>query len=369
MNNDRKEDSSLTRAYEKGITNIADLIKERESYERVARELQPLISDFNKAVISENVGDARTLMHDLVLYINNLSYRGLTDFNKKPLSTEVDEWLRVTTGDIHYSMIDKDLLLVTKGDKKNRSQILTRKVQKGELRHIKGRHGWYRKATPSEEIEWWTASTTPMDIFFPLGEHGLVEVYPSNIIAIAGEKSAGKTTWCLNFAKQNRNKYKIKYFNSEMGRHELKKRLTFHKDMTTEEWRKIDFFARPKHFDEEVDPHVINIIDFLMLKQDKTFKVGDYIEEIHEAMKGGQGLAIVALQKDWGKAIARGGPSSLDIPRLYLTLNKGTRQHNSRIKIFEAKSWKDINPNGMIREYKIKKGAELIGLGEWHDEY
>lgn len=364
-----QEDQGLKKAHEKAIKNISNLIKERENYEQIAREIQPLFSDFNKAVLSENIADARTLLTDLTQYINRFSLRVGVINDSKPLSTEVEEWVSMTQDDFHYSTIDKDLVLMTKNDKQNRAQILTRMVKARKIRRIPGRHGWYRRITVSEIMDWWEESAEPLDISLPLKVHSLVEILPTNIIAIAGEKSAGKTAWCLDCAKRNRDKFKVLYFNSEMGRRELKKRLDAHEDMDTEEWRKIEFYPRPQHIADEINPDALNIIDFLQLKMDKTYQVGDKIEEIHEAMIGGQGVAVVALQKDPGRSLARGGPSSLDKPRLYLTMDKGNRTKNGIIRIFEAKCWKDTNPNGMIMEYKIVKGANIFGVGVWHDEY
>jgi hypothetical protein len=63
--------------------------------------------------------------------------------------------------------------------------------------------------------------------------------------------------------------------------------------------------------------------------------------------------------------MGRGGTFGLEKPRLYLSLN--TDYPNGQIlRIVKAKNWAhSVNPNNMIKRFKIVKGCKLIEAGEW----
>lgn len=77
-----------------------------------------------------------------------------------------------------------------------------------------------------------------------------------------------------------------------------------------------------------------------------------------------KGVAIIAIQKNKGRDEGLGGARSIEKARLYLSMSPG------RIKIVKAKNWINglINPNNMVKEYKLARGIILTAQSEWKYE-
>lgn len=236
------------------------------------------------------------------------------------------------------------------------AQILYRWKKEGKIKSYGDKAGWYIKVqNQTDEIDWWNAEVEKLPIQYPFGIEEYVTTYPKNIITIAGEMNAGKTTFCLNFAKLNLNnkmKMPIIYCSSEMGRAELKMRLSKFTDIQLPEWRKITFVERAVGFADIINPDGINIIDYMELT-DNFYKIAEYTKEIFDKLK--TGICLIAIQKDKKAEYGRGGTFGLEKPRLYLNMGHG------QIKIVKAKVWAEsgVNPNGLVYNFKIVNGAEL----------
>ena len=83
------------------------------------------------------------------------------------------------------------------------------------------------------------------------------------------------------------------------------------------------------------------------------------LKKIFDKLKNG--IAIVALQKNPGAAMARGGIGTLEKPRLYITMDSGV------MKIEKGKNWKnpEVNPNGMQVRFSLVQGAIFRAKTEW----
>ena len=277
---------------------------------------------------------------------------------ERPLSKEIEDWVLSTDGFFVSTELYRSLQLSTRDEQKNVSIILRRLSDRGIIEKHGKRNACYRRivreCTP---IDWKNAPTNDMPLMFPLDLHELVKIYPGNIIVVAGHKGAGKTAFLLNFIKLNMDKYKIHYFNSEMGDSELRIRLEFFEDV--HDW-KMEAWERKENFADVICPNDINVIDYLEIVEEH-YLVGKYILDIHKKLQ--KGIAIIALQKPFGRDTARGGDSSLDKPRLYVALNQG------QIKIVDAKNWRGTeNPNGTILDFKLYKGTKFEEIGYWRKE-
>jgi hypothetical protein len=102
----------------------------------------------------------------------------------------------------------------------------------------------------------------------------------------------------------------------------------------------------------------VNIIDYLLVPEE-AWKIAIPIRQVFDKLN--KGIAIIALQKPMSRDIARGGESTLDIPRLYLSMGSGV------IKIVKCKNWAnpERNPNGLSREFSIVQGARITNLSDW----
>jgi hypothetical protein len=294
----------------------------------------------------------------------------------KPMSERVREWIDVTELPFRVTQIYDALQSVTDRQQKQRDrnsirQIIHRLKDDGYIQNYGNMEGVYRKVQREfEPLVLGATSSDGIKFHLPFGMDRLgIKIFDGNIITIAGQKSAGKTALCLAIAKHNRDIIKTQYASSEMWDDEMTDRALLHDDMTIEEWNKVEFIHCGNDFADAVKREYLNIFDFVELKAGQLFEVGDRLKEIHDAL-GGTGLAIVALQLDPGKDIARGGPSALDKPRLILTLKAGSTKKWGTLKIYDAKNLKRgvSNPSGKIIHFSLVQGSLFMPQGVWHYE-
>ena len=277
---------------------------------------------------------------------------------------EIKEWVDNTTGFFNIGNCYKDMDAQTKEQKAIIRVNMGRLVNEKVIEKDKERNGWYRKVDSSlEKIDWEAASDDHLDIRLPLDVTDYCNINPSNILVVAGCKDAGKSAFCLNTAILNLHKYKINYYSNEMGDVEIKRRLKkaqIHLNVTTESLRKINFFKRLDNFADIItdEEKTIHIIDYVDVTKD-AFLVGETIKTIFAKLK--YSVCVIALQKDYGKDLARGGASSLDKARIYVTLERG------KAKIISGKDWvnEHINPAGLEMSYKLVQGCKFIAENQW----
>ena len=245
---------------------------------------------------------------------------------------------------------------------------LLREKNKGIIIPSLHRNGSYRRVMDeSEVLNWADATMKPMDIIWPFGLEELVDIYPTNIIVIAGEKDKGKTTLLLNFLLLNINKHRIHYHTSEMAEQELHLRYSKFEEAEMakiDEWKNpnLTCYLRTANFPDAIvgKEDDIVIFDFLEI-HDRFWNVGEIIKEIHARLRGG--ICIIALQKSKYKELGRGGDYALEKARLYLTMEWG------KVKIISGKNWHGTrNPAGLVHEFKIVNGSKIIPEGIWHEE-
>lgn len=277
---------------------------------------------------------------------------------------EIKDWVSSTIGYFNIKNCYEDMQAQTKEQKAiirvNLGRLVTEKV----IEKDKELNGRYRKVDNSlEKIDWESASDEHLDIRLPLDVTNYCNINPSNILVIAGCKDAGKSAFCLNAAILNLHKYKINYYSNEMGDVEIKRRLKkamIHLNVTTESLRKINFYKRLDNFADvlEDEENLIHIIDYVDVTKD-AFLIGETIKTIFAKLK--HSVCLIALQKDYGKDLARGGASSLDKARIYVTLERG------KAKIVSGKDWvnEHINPAGLEMSYKLVQGCKFISEKEW----
>jgi hypothetical protein len=274
------------------------------------------------------------------------------------LSQEIEDWVLSTTGNFLSTSIYSCLQLSTKDEHKNVSIILKRLLDKGVIEKFGDKNGSWRVVdNEAQTIDWYNADVKALDIKWPLGIEDFVMTLPKNIIVVAGTPNAGKTAFLLNVVKMNMGgNMPIHYFSSEMGSMEFKGRLQKF-DVPLSKWR-FNAKERASNFDDVIQPNDINIVDFLELS-DKFYEVGGMLKKIYDKLQNG--IAIIALQKNPGSSMARGGIGTLEKPRLYITMDSGV------MKIEKGKNWRqpNVNPNGLQVRFSLVQGAKFILKDKW----
>jgi hypothetical protein len=283
---------------------------------------------------------------------------------EKNIAQDFRDWIKSAPGQFKVSEYYNESAIVSKEDKHAVIIEAAKLVKAGELENVGVRRGEYRvKENDVEIIDWKNAANDEYEMRWPLNLQELVKLYPGNIAVVAGASNTGKTSFMLELIRLNQAKKKITYFNSEMAASELRLRLLqFAEICPISKW---DFRAveRSQNFADVVDPDGMNVIDFLEV-YDEFWKIGAWIRDIHQKLN--TGIAVIAIQKkastksttnDFG----RGGELTLEKPRLYLSMDRGT------VKIIKGKIWRkqDINPNGLTRQFKLIGGWKFLPQSEW----
>jgi len=280
--------------------------------------------------------------------------------NKENLIQEMREWIQGISGIFSNKQLMEELD-IPKAKKGHVSKYLNRLVGEGLIIKVGGKYGNWRRV--EEELQRITLKEKvdhTVGIKLGFGLDDMVETRPGNLIAIAGIPNAGKTSYMFNMAASNMYKFKCHYFTSEMGQDELTMRLSKFKDVPWEDWDKyLNAYSRTENFADVIRPGKgnINFIDYIEMA-DEFYKIGGYLKEIHNKLNGA--IAIIALQKNPGTDVARGGFGSLEKPRLYLAIDPG------RMKIVKAKNWRGkVNPNGLEMSFKLHNGTEFQQTSAW----
>jgi len=307
---------------------------------------------FGKALEAEDTKEAYALIKKA---------NGIVLDEEKTLTEKIREWVFLSDGEFSLSWLDKELGILSEQDKNNRSQAIHQLKKEEIIENVGGQQGRYRLIERGlEQMDYRTAPTTPLPIQWPLMEdEPMFNIYSGNIAVIAGNFNVGKSAYCLAFIRLNMDKFKINYYSSEMGSSELRIRLEQFENIELHEWD-FDAFERSGFFHDVIDADRINIIDFLEIS-DAFYRIGGLLTKIHDKLRGGKGIAVVAIQKPPGRDLGHGGAFSAEKPRVYLSIDSGV------MKIVKAKNWYgEENPNNKKCNFSLVKGAKFIRQGLWH---
>jgi len=286
----------------------------------------------------------------------------------RDITGEIREWVLTTSG--HFLTTDclHETTMTTRQERKAAVMALLRMCEGPNpiIEKYGDKRGSYRRIENDvEPVNFLTAPTEAFPLALPLGVSDYCELYPGNIVVVAGSKGAGKTSFLLNVVKDNMRRHEIVYLNSEMGDTEFRKRLELFEDIPLNAWSFKPYHRSSNFADLITTEKKVFIVDFLEMTTD-FWKVGGMIQEIFKKLR--DGICLIALQKADGRDVGRGGDFSREKARLYLSLDYLQDQRVNRIKIVDAKAWKtDVNPRGMYREYKLVKGSRFMPVTAWEN--
>jgi len=275
---------------------------------------------------------------------------------ERGLTQSVRDFIAETHGTFNIRQLDEELGITGK-QKQQRKTILARLTKEGIIERQKP--SYYRiKESALPDMDWQNADTSSgLGIKLPFEMHKLVEIYPRNIIMIAGTTNAGKTAFLLNLIKLNMHQFEIHYFTSELSEQELRKRISkFGDDI---EWQ-FHPHERNGNFDSVIVPEAINIIDCLEPPSGEFYAISDQITAIHSKLT--TGIAIIAIQKKRKAELGRGAAFSEERARLYLSMDNGS------LKIVKAKNWRTAtNPNNNVYTFKLVDGCKFKNVDSKND--
>jgi hypothetical protein len=245
-----------------------------------------------------------------------------------------------------------------------RDQLLDELVRQKLIERDEHRNGWYHRVdTDLVPMDWQTAQVEPYPLWLPLGLNEKVIISPGNVIIVAGETNAGKTAFVLNTIYRNLAAFggahdRVRLFNSEMHPAELRGRLMAI-DQRQDLWSSgLEPYSRTRDFHLVVDPDGLNVIDY-MENLDEFWKVGQQIQQIHNALQGG--VAIVCLQKKSGADLARGAEFTLEKARLGLSIFFDG--HANYMRITKCKTPVSFpNPQGQEIDFTIHAGSNMVPI-------
>jgi len=275
------------------------------------------------------------------------------------LADRVRQWVFDSSGWFDTREIDDELKIYELNDKENRKKVLQRMKVADEITQNPATNRLWRRVDKDADVIDIKGTTriSPKDIRWPFSIEDLYDCRQKNIIVLPGLPDAGKTAFLLNVVAYNQDKHDIWYFSSEMTADELLNRLDKFDDV--EEW---NFQARERshNFADVIRPDAINIIDYMEIAD--YSQAENMIREIHDKLK--TGVAIIALQKNRGTDIARGGMGTMAKARLYMAMDNG------RLKIVKCKNWHDkmSNPNGKVATFQLVNGCQFRIIRPWHYE-
>ncbi len=302
-------------------------------------------------------------------YRTNSDNSGPSQMN---LKSALKAWILMDKRRFRIQDVYNDLDIRNPKQKKTVSAYLSKFCDEGLIERGIGQRGVFLyKESECTQIDFLSVEdNTDSVLCLPLGLEALgIHVMPGNIIVVAGESNAGKTSILLNIAHDNLSplcstgKYDtLRYFSSEMGPQEMKMRVkAFGGELR--KWSCMKAIERTNNFHQVIDPDGLNIIDFMEV-HNEFYLVGEWIRQIHETLN--DGICVIALQKKTGSDFGRSGEISLEKPRLYISISEVIKGFSS-CKIVKAKNYSaPRNPNGLEKDFRVtQKGAKLDELTDW----
>jgi len=318
-----------------------------------------------------DIGDKRghlKTIEDALKTIEDTKKGGKTTVN---LTAVIREWISNSTGFFTSEQIDRDLVLTTRFEKKQRSQILSRFAEKKIVKKdMRGAGKFNIINSHLDEINIDDIDEESFDLILPFNLDRYTSIPKKSIIVLAGSSNAGKTALILNILKLNLSQqYKRLYLMSEMGPGEYVDRLRKFKDVPFSSWKSITSAERTCAFDGAIEGHNpdgLTCVDFLEDVGGDFFKIPSDIRAIYDSL--GDGVVIIAIQKKTDSDYARGGQGTAEKSRLYMAVDLITSLDHSIIcslKIVKNKRYVNRNLQGHEIHFRIQGGAQIEAVSSW----
>ncbi len=275
---------------------------------------------------------------------------GIEDIREYIRSQDFKYW------DVKYLDYELGILDAAAKHYRRRSISLLQESKEIEQHPTDGRK--YRQISPNDAIDYKSvALCRPLEVWLPFDIHKHFSTYPGNLLTFAGVTDSGKTALAVNIIRNNDDNWTIDYWTNEVSAEELSERLQSIEP--TKHIRDWNFDARviqPGYL-QKIRPDILSIFDYIDVG-DPYYRIAEEQQAIHDAI--GRGVAIIFLQKDESRILARGRAFSAQLPRLYISMDMKTAY------AYKAKTPKSPNNplKGKSCEFKLRNGVHFK-FGEW----
>ncbi len=283
------------------------------------------------------------------------------------VSDLVNDWLQIHAGEnFDLDTICRQLEIRERENRKYVAIELARKVSQKKLRKNNKLYVYINKEV--EPIHWETANPEDkLDLSFPKGRDGTgfsfdgaIEIFPRDLIVIAGQSNYGKTGFVLNLVVENMGKYHCRLMGNEYDERQFAARMQRFDwvDLFKEDGQpKFETIRRFEGHQDIILPDAVNVIDWLNLQGDKTYLISNVLQDIKASLN--RGIAVVVIQKAEDKKLGRGGSFSQELASIYLTLDY------QRLTVVKAKAWNHLNPNGKMYGFNLgDRGTKFNNIHE-----
>jgi hypothetical protein len=285
-----------------------------------------------------------------------------TERTERNLTEDLRRWIDLTSAYFSLTEAYSPLQILT-SQKNTVHQIMHRLVKEGYVERHPNKNGIYRRI--DKEVEFLDFANADIkntvDLRLPLGLHVKTKLFPKGAIVIAGVSGMGKTLFCFNTIAENRGKFPIFYFNSEMGPEALNYKLS-HFPIPMSEWEKHmkvidnwDFNNIP----DKIQPDAFNVIDYLEPEGDRPYNIHGVISAIIRRLN--KGTALITVQKKPDAKMGTGGIYSIKAATLAIALDWG------KIEIVKNRFREaDLMPSLNKINFEIHQGYKFMKQGDWY---
>jgi len=265
----------------------------------------------------------------------------------------IETWIQtIATGEFHYkNVLGLEKVLTPKEDNKLRG-IIYELCKKGICEPSGKKDGIYRPVQPEiKPIDWQTGETrVDSGLILPFDLRKYVFIYPDTTTIVAGSKSSGKTGFLYRTVVLNMNKFKtVLLTNLEGGIGQLRDRF-FAMDIKIPVPAPFEVKPAYDNFHDFIkDENTLYVIDYIDVPDGTDFfLIGAQIKKVDQRLQGKNSLAVIGLQKPFGRDTAFGGEQTLKNASLYIAMD------NKKLKIVDAKvsTDKNIHPKNMQWTFK-----------------
>lgn len=281
---------------------------------------------------------------------------------------EVSKFIDGTEGIFSTSEIYTAMCAKSKQEKDLIRYALHKFVREKKIMSEGKKSGVYRKiAQLYSVLDIEGADTSPLDWYGPLGLHAMARIYPKSVIVVAGVANMGKSAFAYEMVRANKRLFpigKARFQTTEAGSVEIKSRLMkYPQDQWPLQWwvDNIEFIDQSENWVDVIDPDGLNVVDYVS-DYKEAYMVPFYIKQIHDKLKNG--IAVLVVQKDPGKAHGQGGQGVRHAARLAVDIEfQKMTIAKAKVPIRKPPEYKHVD--GMFRKFDIEHSWKFVPDGEW----